>query len=232
MPGVRLLDVIEQFLKETEGEVAAYRERKRAAREMPQATRPVAKGFSRQTGTWSDERVEKLKRLWSKGLSASEIASRMGGVSRNAVIGKANRLGLAGRRVMSRKAPICAKERRTKPRQKSTRTRAKDAIAMRYAEQFSDPQAVEPIPPSNDIPHVSRLVDLEKRDCRWPVDHDHGVGFCGREAMEGSSYCPDHALRSTASPIPNQGGPVINSAVKTVARLFGGTPTLEEVESL
>ena len=46
---------------------------------------------------WTDERVEKLKRLWAEGLSASQIAAQLGGVSRNAVIGKVHRLNLPGR---------------------------------------------------------------------------------------------------------------------------------------
>ncbi|MFC3265598.1 GcrA family cell cycle regulator, partial [Camelimonas abortus] len=46
---------------------------------------------------WTDERVELLKKLWSEGLSASQIATAMGGVTRNAVIGKVHRLGLSGR---------------------------------------------------------------------------------------------------------------------------------------
>ena len=47
--------------------------------------------------SWNDERVELLKRLWSEGLSASQIASELGGITRNAVIGKVHRLGLSGR---------------------------------------------------------------------------------------------------------------------------------------
>src|SRR6516164_9885922 len=51
---------------------------------------------------WNDERVELLKKLWSDGLSASQIAGRLGGVTRNAVIGKVHRLGLSGRATSSR----------------------------------------------------------------------------------------------------------------------------------
>ncbi|MGZ5850479.1 MAG: GcrA family cell cycle regulator, partial [Methyloceanibacter sp.] len=53
---------------------------------------------------WNDERVELLKKLWAEGLSASQIASRLGGVTRNAVIGKVHRLGLSGRATSSRSA--------------------------------------------------------------------------------------------------------------------------------
>ena len=51
---------------------------------------------------WTEERVELLKKLWSDGLSASQIAGRLGGITRNAVIGKVHRLGLAGRATTSR----------------------------------------------------------------------------------------------------------------------------------
>ncbi len=47
--------------------------------------------------TWTDERVETLKKLWTEGLSASQIAAELGGITRNAVIGKVHRLGLSGR---------------------------------------------------------------------------------------------------------------------------------------
>ena len=60
---------------------------------------------------WTDERVEQLKKLWAEGLSASQIAGRLGGVTRNAVIGKVHRLGLSGRATTSR-----MKSHRTRPR--------------------------------------------------------------------------------------------------------------------
>ncbi len=47
--------------------------------------------------TWTDERVEQLKKLWEDGLSASQIAAELGSITRNAVIGKVHRLGLSGR---------------------------------------------------------------------------------------------------------------------------------------
>ena len=53
---------------------------------------------------WTDERVETLKKLWLDGLSASQIAKSLGGVTRNAVIGKVHRLGLSGRATPSQPA--------------------------------------------------------------------------------------------------------------------------------
>src|SRR5262245_23827496 len=65
--------------------------------------------------TWTDERVETLKKLWTEGLSASQIAAELGGVTRNAVIGKVHRLGLAGRA----KSPSSTAPRPRKPRSHS-----------------------------------------------------------------------------------------------------------------
>ena len=62
--------------------------------------------------TWTDERVELLKKLWADGLSASQIAGELGGITRNAVIGKVHRLGLSGRA----KSPSSSAPRARKPR--------------------------------------------------------------------------------------------------------------------
>src|SRR5437016_7824766 len=62
--------------------------------------------------SWTDERVELLKKLWADGLSASQIAAELGGITRNAVIGKVHRLGLSGRA----KSPSSAAPRPRKPR--------------------------------------------------------------------------------------------------------------------
>ena len=57
---------------------------------------------------WTDERVEQLKKLWSEGLSASQIAKQLGGVTRNAVIGKVHRLaGTKTRPLSAEKSPYC-----------------------------------------------------------------------------------------------------------------------------
>src|ERR1700753_1247832 len=61
---------------------------------------------------WTDERVDLLKKLWLDGLSASQIAKQLGGVTRNAVIGKVHRLGLAGRAAPSQPSRPVFKARR------------------------------------------------------------------------------------------------------------------------
>ena len=61
-------------------------------------------GEERTAMAWTEDRVETLKKLWADGLSASQIAKQLGGVTRNAVIGKVHRLGLSGRAAPSRPA--------------------------------------------------------------------------------------------------------------------------------
>ena len=70
---------------------------------------------------WTDERVEKLKKLWSEGLSASQIAAQLGGVSRNAVIGKVHRLNLPGRAKAGGAPPLPARPSARRPRRQPPR---------------------------------------------------------------------------------------------------------------
>lgn len=72
--------------------------------------------------SWTDERIEQLKAMWTKGMTASQIAEELGGVSRNAVIGKAHRLGL-----QSRPSPVKAADGESAPARKAAAARAKPA---------------------------------------------------------------------------------------------------------
>ncbi|MCA0407178.1 MAG: GcrA cell cycle regulator, partial [Proteobacteria bacterium] len=73
--------------------------------------------MSQESVTWDDQRIEQLKKLWGEGLSASQIAAELGGVTRNAVIGKVHRLGLSGR-AKSKPAAVA------RPRAKVSTTKA------------------------------------------------------------------------------------------------------------
>jgi GcrA cell cycle regulator len=157
---------------------------------------------------WTDERVEKLKKLWSEGLSASQIAAQLGGVSRNAVIGKVHRLNLPGRAkaggtVATNRA---AKRPTTAPRapnfaaRVATRTVARPVGATMLKEEIEiDPaQEIQYRPASNVVVPISRklaLTELTERTCKWPVgdpltDDFH---FCGCESPDASPYCNYHA---------------------------------------
>src|SRR5690348_2830003 len=101
---------------------------------------------------WTDERVEQLKKLWADGLSASQIAAELGGITRNAVIGKVHRLGLSGRT----KAPSSNAPRPRKPRASHMLRVARPAIrgntALAHAFSYDYEADAEPTPVENVIP--------------------------------------------------------------------------------
>jgi GcrA cell cycle regulator len=138
---------------------------------------------------WTEERVSTLRKLWVDGLSASQIAKQLGGVTRNAVIGKVHRLGLAGRATPSRPA-----KRMVRPRTQRLQTggpsrpRTIPSLAP-YAEA---PPPLEPMAqPDGSVASVLTVTD---RMCKWPIGDpaDQTFAFCGREASEGP-YCAEHA---------------------------------------
>jgi GcrA cell cycle regulator len=145
--------------------------------------------------TWTDERVETLKKLWSDGLSASQIAAELGGITRNAVIGKVHRLGLSGRA----KSPSSAAPRPRKPRPphmlrvSRPLLRGNTALAHGYElEVEAEPELID-----NVIPLGQRrtLLELTEETCRWPVG-DPGSAeffFCGGQAITGLPYCAHHS---------------------------------------
>jgi GcrA cell cycle regulator len=146
---------------------------------------------------WTDERVELLRKLWSEGLSASQIAGELGGVSRNAVIGKVHRLGLAGRA----KAPSPSAGRPRKPRSsayifRSVRPviRGNTALAARPIVQYEpepEPELVENVIP---IGQRCSILELNEEKCHWPIG-DPGqpeFAFCGGKAVVGRPYCGYH----------------------------------------
>ncbi len=122
--------------------------------------------------SWTDERVSLLKRLWGEGKTAAEIAEKLGGVTRNAVIGKAHRLKLS-----NRVSPI---QQNKKP-----------AAVVKPAEKKIQKPALEQDKNREGIP----LISLTPRMCRWPLGdpRDEKFGFCGDAIAEGLPYCDGHA---------------------------------------
>ena len=137
---------------------------------------------------WTDENVELLKKLWADGLSASQIATKIGEVTRNAVIGKVHRLGLAGRKTTSRQpAP-----RRTSPRRNGSGRAGRRLPPARFVRPSS------PMPPSPPPPVAALMLPLRQlRDdqCRWPIGDPRkaGFGFCACRKAPGVPYCGRHA---------------------------------------
>lgn len=155
---------------------------------------------------WSDERTERLKDMWAAGRSASQIASNLGGITRNAVIGKVHRLGLSGRVTISRMKslqPRCtpAEYQRAKHRAQ-TRAATSQTAAKKRKAMLDNLFRSEPLPPAHeiDVPRIA-LMDLEPNHCRWPAG-DPVQGFCGCNTVPGLSYCLDHARRSMATTQP------------------------------
>jgi len=158
--------------------------------------------------SWTDERVETLQKLWAEGLSASQIAAQLGGVSRNAVIGKVHRMKLSGRgrttaaparqKKVSNGATMTAKA--TPARSTSTVTRTVTVGATALQAQFeAAPIATQYIRPVEDvvvpISRHLRLVELSERTCKWPNGDplSEDFHFCGNDAAETGPYCKYHA---------------------------------------
>lgn len=158
--------------------------------------------------TWSEERVEMLKRLWAEGLSASQIAGEMGGgITRNAVIGKVHRLGLSGR-AKSPGASASATPRQSQPRKAAASSshapvaravsRGSAALAPRPVVDYAlETEIVALAPDDVVIPFSERVTIMELKEgmCRWPMGDPTKTEFrfCGAKCGIGTPYCGHHA---------------------------------------
>ena len=136
--------------------------------------------------SWTEEKVSKLKELWGKGNTASQIAEIIGGISRNAVIGKAHRLNLSAkiktRTATSNKNFDSNVEVNNPQLKRGRKSRFKSLIIEKDFE------------PENPIP----LEKLTDKTCRWPIGHpdEKNFYFCGRNPMESRVYCKLHVLHA------------------------------------
>lgn len=156
--------------------------------------------------SWTDDRVENLKKLWQEGLSASQIAVRLGGVTRNAVIGKVHRLGLSGRANTQRPksirprraAAVTQKRLVAKPRFAQTGNSAFRALYQGDAEAYTPP-VEELVIPEKERKYITTLTES---CCRWPIgDPQHAdFHFCGKSKVTGLPYCEFHARRAFQPP--------------------------------
>jgi GcrA cell cycle regulator len=161
---------------------------------------------------WTDDKVEMLTKLWNQGHSASVCAGRLNAafpyqapVSRNAIVGKAHRLGLTGRQVQTRMQSV------VRPRKKKIKRLPKQTdnrFPMGNPAFRKLCAGAEPLVIANeiDVPLAERksLMDLEAHDCRWPIGeplHPFPLFyFCGKEKVPGLPYCEHHARRAFVSP--------------------------------
>jgi GcrA cell cycle regulator len=137
---------------------------------------------------WTDERVELLKKLWQDGLSASQIAKQLGGVTRNAVIGKVHRLGLSGRATPSKPQRTVFKAPRP-PRPVSAHHAP--SVPRRLAEPQPSPAALRIL---DEEPGTATVLTLGAHMCKWPIGDPalDNFTFCGRRTDDGP-YCQHHA---------------------------------------
>jgi GcrA cell cycle regulator len=153
---------------------------------------------------WTDERVETLRRLWAEGLSASQIAAQLGGVSRNAVIGKVHRLKLSSRGRATaaparQKKPAAASAAKPQARPAPSRPSAQSIGANALQTQFNaEPAPRQQLRPVDNVLPISRhlqLVQLNERTCKWPNGDPlaEDFSFCGNESLENGPYCRFHA---------------------------------------
>jgi len=145
---------------------------------------------------WTEHRVDNLKSFWKDGLSASQIAARLGGVTRNAVIGKVHRLGLTGRRTASRQGQTGALRfpLRCRPRPQSSRQAPKKTGPLRLRGKARLP--LSQLPPLDPAPAFAVTVaTLTATSCRWPLGDPkrQDFRFCGRPAPADQPYCAHHS---------------------------------------
>jgi GcrA cell cycle regulator len=139
---------------------------------------------------WTDERVELLKKLWLDGLSASQIAKQLGGVTRNAVIGKVHRLGLSGRAAPSQPTrPVFKAPRAPRPAPAPQPRRVETHAAHPAAP--AQPQT----PFLAEEPGSATVLTLGAHMCKWPIGDPatDEFSFCGRRSEADGPYCPSHA---------------------------------------
>ena len=173
--------------------------------------------------SWTDERIGVLKKMWKAGNSAADIAKELGGVTRNAVIGKAHRMGLSGRpspikksadKAKTKTATAKTKTTAAKPKavkEKKPSAKTKKELASKAAKNKKptvlkssktnqlDKELMETIKQESETRPVSggvALIDLTERMCKWPFGdpQEDDFIFCGEAIHAGTPYCPNHAI--------------------------------------
>ena len=134
--------------------------------------------------SWNDEKVAKLKELWGKGNTASQIAEIIGGITRNAVIGKAHRLNLSAKiKTRSTASNQNLKSNNLEPKINSIKGRRSRFKSLLIEKDFEHE-------------NPKQLEELNEDLCKWPIGHpdEKSFYFCGRTSLKDFSYCKLHLL--------------------------------------
>jgi GcrA cell cycle regulator len=134
--------------------------------------------------SWNEEKVEKLKELWGKGSTASQIAEIIGGISRNAVIGKAHRLNLSSKIKTRNSSSSQNFDNNSEENSSKQRRGRKSNFQSLIIEKDFEPE------------NPKKLEELDENSCKWPVGHpeEQSFYFCGRSSLKDFSYCKLHLL--------------------------------------
>ena len=134
--------------------------------------------------SWDEQKVNKLKELWGKGNTASQIAQIIGGISRNAVIGKAHRLNLSAK--IKTRTATSNQDFISSENNKNTKLRRgrKSKFRSLIIEKDFEPE------------NPKQLEELDESSCKWPIGHpdEKSFYFCGRSSLKDFSYCKLHLL--------------------------------------
>ena len=134
--------------------------------------------------SWNEEKISKLKELWGKGSTASQIAEIIGGISRNAVIGKAHRLNLSSK-IKTRNSSSTQNFQNNVEENDSKQGRGrKNKFQSLIIEKDFEPE------------NPKKLEELDESSCKWPIGHpeEQSFYFCGRSSLKDFSYCKLHLL--------------------------------------
>jgi GcrA cell cycle regulator len=134
--------------------------------------------------SWNEKNVNKLKELWGKGNTASQIAEIIGGISRNAVIGKAHRLNLSSKIKTRNASSSQSFDNSSEENDYKQKQGRKSKFKSLLIEKDFEPE------------NPKKLEELDESSCKWPVGHPEEASFyfCGRSSLKNFSYCKLHLL--------------------------------------